>query len=199
MTGSRDDDADRPADDSANRGEEPELDAAEVDERFAELIAGFDSPGWPDSTSATYRNRDRDTTDDPDTVDDSADFDDLEPGEPELATAGSNPRGPEGDDPTLLELWDTELPDDDDEDEDEGFQPPPPGPLPKPSLPAILGVLMVVGGLFLVLYPTVLDVGEDLGRLTGIAAFVGGAATLIWRLRPEPDEDDDDPGNGAVV
>ncbi|MFD0558608.1 hypothetical protein FB566_4557 [Stackebrandtia endophytica] len=190
MSGSRDEDGDRPADESAGRRDEHDLDAAEVDQRFAELIAGIESPVWPDSTAT-----DRDESP-PESVPESA----SEPGggEPELATAGSNPRGPDKDDPTLLELWDAELPDDPD-DEEETFTPPPPGPLPKPSLPAILGVLLVVGGLFLVLYPTVLDVGEDLGRLTGIAGFVGGAAMLIWRLRPEPDEDDEDPDNGAVV
>ena len=197
MTGSRDDDADRPPDDAKNHRDEPELDAAEVDERFAELIAGFDSPTWPRDEGTSTSARDTDTVNHIDEPDDDSgdDSDDRAP----TATVGSNPRGPEGDDPTLLELWDAELPDDDDDDTAEGFTPPPPEPMPKPSLPAILGVVMLIGGLFLVLYPTVLDVGEDLGRLTGIAAFIGGAMTLIWRLRPEPDEDDDDPGNGAVV
>lgn len=188
MTGSRDDDADRTGDDAPDRRDRPELDAAEVDERFAELIADFDTPTWH-ANESTSAQRDTDPGD--------AEPDDKDTAEPELATAGSNPRGPDADDPTLLELWDTELPDDDDD--DERFEPPPPGPMPRPSLPAILGVLLIIGGLFLVLYPTALDVGENLGRLTGIAAFIGGAATLIWRLRPEPDEDDEDPGNGAVV
>jgi|GEM_PF-4993671 len=194
MSGSRDEDGDRPADESAGRRDEHDLDAAEVDQRFAELVAGIESPTWTDATSPDTT----DSADNVDTVDRDEPTDETRRGEPELATAGSNPRGPDKDDPTLLELWDAELPDDPD-DEEEGFKPPPPGPLPKPSLPALLGFVLVIGGLFLVLYPTVLDVGEDLGRLTGIAGFVGGAAMLIWRLRPEPDEDDDDPGNGAVV
>ncbi|GAA4924898.1 hypothetical protein LX16_0015 [Stackebrandtia albiflava] len=176
MTGPRDDDADRPADESADSRPDGELDAREIDERFAELVAHFDGPTWPGG----------------DGPEEPAEDDTERP----VTEAGGDPRGVRADEPTLLELWDTETPDDPDE---EDFEPPAPGPMPRPSLPAILGVVLVLGGLFLVLYPTVLDVGADLGRLTGIAAFVGGAAMLIWRLRPEPDDDDPDPGNGAVV
>lgn len=175
-----DPDRDRPGEpgDSADH-----LDADEVDERFAELVAGLkeESPDWPAEPADTETE-----TEPPDTA----------------AARRAHPSSGEDDEPSLLELWDSELDDDDDE-EDEAeaaYKPPPPGPIPVPSLPAILGVLLIIGGLVLIVQPLLLDVGEGLGRITGIVAFGGGVMTLIWRLRPEPEEgEDDDPDNGAVV
>ena len=181
MTGPKDDDADREQTDRSEPDRpEGELDADEVDERFAALIAGFeDSPAWPDQ-----------------------DEDDEDEDEDEPAAARPRPvantAASDTDEPTLLELWDTELPEDPDDPEDT-YNPPPPPPVPRPSAPAILGVLLIVGGLTLVISPSLLGVGRDLGMLTGIAAFLGGAAMLVWRLRPEPDDEDSDPDNGAVV
>ncbi|ADD44579.1 DUF308 domain-containing protein [Stackebrandtia nassauensis] len=175
MTRHSDDDPDR---DRAGGAEEPgegadRLDPSEVDERFAELIADLkdDTPGWPED----------------------------EPKSDEPARR-AHPSSGDDDEPSLLELWDTELEDDDDDEEEDTYRPPPPPPLPVPSLPAILGVLLIIGGLVLIVQPSLLDVGEGLGRTTGIAAFGGGVLMLIWRLRPEPEDgEDDDPGNGAVV
>jgi hypothetical protein len=181
VTGPHDDDADRdPA--GAGRSDRDrdggELNAEEVDERFKALIAGIDdSPQWPKES-------------DTDDGDDSPAEQDDEP-EPRIGSAATA----EAEEPTLLELWDTDLPDDD----EDSYQPPPPPPVPKPSLPAILGVLLIIGGLALVVSPTLLDVGAELGMLTGIAAFLGGSAMLVWRLRPEPGDEDDDPDNGAIV
>ncbi|CAM3202156.1 hypothetical protein [Stackebrandtia soli] len=171
----KDDEPDRDQPDDTSESGKPELDAAEVDERFAAMIADFnDSPEWPDA--------DEEEDDEPPrTRDDSA---------ARLAHPSQ--------DPSLLDLWDADLGEDDDEPE-ENYEPPPPPPVPRPSAPAILGVLLIVGGLTLFISPELLDVGSDLGRLTGMAAFIGGVAMLIWRLRPEPEDEDDDPGNGAVV
>lgn len=177
MTATPDDEADRDRPDReppTPTGPGNELDAAEVDERFAALIANLDDPiGWPEDDAED------DTPSKPDAV-----------AKPSPVSAGEEP--------TLLELWDTELPDDA-EDPEETYTPPPPPPVPKPSAPAVLGVLLVLGGLALVVSPTLLDVGPELGMLTGIVAFLGGAAMLVWRLRPEPEDDDEDPDNGAIV
>ena len=40
--------------------------------------------------------------------------------------------------------------------------------------------------------------GESLAMILGFTAIVGGFGTLVWRLRPGDDEDDD-PDNGARV
>lgn len=185
MTRHSDEDPDRdPPGGAGEPGDSADhLDADEVEERFAELIAGIkdDSPGWPDESAPEEPK-----------TDEAADA---------AAARRAHPSSGEDDEPSLLELWDTELDDDDDSDEEEdAYRPPPPAPIPVPSLPAILGVLLIIGGLVLIVQPALLDVGEGLGRATGIAGFGAGVLTLIWRLRPEPEDgEDSDPGNGAVV
>ncbi|KPC73710.1 hypothetical protein ADL26_13395, partial [Thermoactinomyces vulgaris] len=59
------------------------------------------------------------------------------------------------DEPTLLDLWDAELPDDDEDD----YAPPEPPPVPWPSLPAIGGVLLIIGGLALLVNPGIAPLG----------------------------------------
>ncbi|HWH01821.1 MAG TPA: DUF308 domain-containing protein, partial [Pilimelia sp.] len=62
------------------------------------------------------------------------------------------------------------------------------------------GAVGIVGGFVVFLAPGLLPVGEDLGRLIGFVAVLAGFATLIMRLRPGGDEDDDlGPDDGAVV
>lgn len=185
MTRHSDEDPDR--DRSGEPGDPADrLDSDEVDERFAELVAGLkdESPGWPEDSKTTDTEPETET-------DDTA------------AARRAHPSSGENDEPSLLELWDAELDEDDDEEEEEEedtYRPPAPAPLPVPSLPAILGVLLIIGGLVLIVRPMLLDVGEGLGRTTGIAGFGAGVLMLIWRLRPEPEDgEDDDPDNGAVV
>ena len=96
--------------------------------------------------------------------------------------------------PTLLELWDAELPDDEEEDD---YEPPDPPPMPWPSLPAIGGVLLIVGGLALLVNPGIAPLGTNPGRLVGFVAFLFGVWMLISRLRPDKEPDDTD--DGAVV
>lgn len=195
MTGNHDDDfdrdqhADRSADstqpdgddgqqaDIGNGTNQPgELDADTVDKRFAELVADFeDELEWPNEKDSSAPATDEATSSTP-------------------VTATSDDEN----EPTLFELWDTELPEDP-ADPEEHYTPPPAPPVPRPSAPAILGVLFIIGGLILVISPNLLNLNADLGTLTGIAAFVGGAVMLVWRLRPEPDEDDDGGDNGAIV
>lgn len=182
MTGTPDDEADREQADrdhpDKDAGRDDELDAAEVDERFAALIADFDdTPQWPDANDNDDEDEDDDGNDD----------------RPRPTTITA-----ERTEPTLLELWDTELPADPDEPE-ETYVPPPAPPVPRPSTPAVLGVLLIIAGLTLIVSPELLGAGAELGILAGIGGFLGGSVMLVWRLRPEPDEEDDDPGNGAVV
>ena len=102
------------------------------------------------------------------------------------------------DEPSLLDGLDTfgaDLPGDD----DDSFTPPVAPPVPRPSLPTALAVIGMVGGLAVFLKPELLSfIGESLAMFLGFTAIVGGFGTLVWRLRPGDDEDDD-PDNGARV
>ncbi|MET9773882.1 hypothetical protein ABZ023_06370 [Streptomyces sp. NPDC006367] len=94
----------------------------------------------------------------------------------------------------------TEPSDDDLGEDDEGhFVPPEPPPLPEGDTTAKFAWLGVLGGPVLLLLAVLLgwDMTWWLTTLT-IGGFLGGFATLVMRMRPG-DEDDDDPGRGAVV
>ncbi|MFE9373304.1 hypothetical protein ACFYM2_26555 [Streptomyces sp. NPDC006711] len=83
---------------------------------------------------------------------------------------------------------------------DEGhFVPPEPPPLPEADATAKFAWLGVVGGPLLLVLAAVFawDMTWWLTAL-GVGGFLGGIATLFARMRPD-DEDDDDPGRGAVV
>ncbi|MDL5201089.1 hypothetical protein [Streptomyces sp. ALI-76-A] len=85
------------------------------------------------------------------------------------------------------------------EDDDEGhFVPPEPPPLPTGDTTAKFAWLGVLGGPVLILLAVLLG-WEMTWWLTtlGIGGFLGGFATLVMRMRP--DDEDDDPGRGAVV
>ncbi|MCT9088101.1 hypothetical protein N4G70_04400 [Streptomyces sp. ASQP_92] len=82
---------------------------------------------------------------------------------------------------------------------DEGhFVPPEPPPLPEADAAAKFAWLGVIGGPLLLILAAIF--GWDMTwwlTLLGVGGFLGGIATLFARMRP--DEDDDDPGRGAVV
>jgi hypothetical protein len=92
-----------------------------------------------------------------------------------------------------LDIFGADLPGDD----DEGFVPPAPPPVPRPSPSAVLGVLAVVGGLWVFFSPGLLPIDNSLALLIGFCSLVVGVGVLIWQLRPG--DDDDDPDDGAVV
>ncbi|WP_395573650.1 hypothetical protein [Streptomyces sp. BK79] len=98
-------------------------------------------------------------------------------------------------DHTLAEPSDDDLGED-----DEGhFVPPEPPPLPESDPTAKFAWLGVLGGPVLLLLAVVL--GWDMTwwlQTVSIGGFLGGVATLVMRMRTG-DEDDDDPGRGAVV
>ncbi|MDI3422791.1 hypothetical protein [Streptomyces luteolus] len=93
-----------------------------------------------------------------------------------------------------------EAADDDVDEDDEGhFVPPEPPPLPEADTTAKFAWLAVVGGPVLLLLAVLL--GWDMTwwlTTLGIGGFVGGFATLVLRMNGDDDEDDD-PGRGAVV
>ncbi|MCX3062369.1 hypothetical protein OFY01_21890 [Streptomyces sp. GXMU-J5] len=90
--------------------------------------------------------------------------------------------------------------DDDFDADDEGhFVPPEPPPLPEADVTAKFAWLAVVGGPVLLLISVVL--GWDMTwwlATVCIGGFLGGFATLVARMNPG-DDDDGDPGRGAVV
>ena len=121
---------------------------------------------------------------------------DLDPEPADETPEPADPPPPpqdEEDEPTLLELWDAELPEDEDE---EDYVAPDPPPVPWPSLQAVGGILFVLGGLMLLVRPGIAPLGQTPGRLVGFGVFVLGVWLLINRLRPDHSEDD---GDGAVV
>ncbi|MFC9297810.1 hypothetical protein ACFTWH_34000 [Streptomyces sp. NPDC057011] len=84
-------------------------------------------------------------------------------------------------------------------DEDEGHFVPPEPELPEADTTAKFAWLAVVGGPVLLLVAVLLQ-WEMTWWLTtlGIGGFLGGFATLIARMQ-HGDDEDDDPGRGAVV
>jgi hypothetical protein len=88
--------------------------------------------------------------------------------------------------------------DDEPDEEDERYVPPPPPPLPRLSKYAVIGILAVVAGFVLFLFPKLIPVDQDYVTLLGFAAIVSGAVMLVWRLR-SGDDDEDDYDDGAVV
>lgn len=81
--------------------------------------------------------------------------------------------------------------------EDERYVPPPPPPLPHISKYAVAGTLGVILGFVLFLFPTLIPIDSFFVMVFGFAAIVGGAVTLVWRLRTGDDDDEFD--DGAVV
>jgi hypothetical protein len=84
-----------------------------------------------------------------------------------------------------------------DSEDEERYIPPPPPPLPHISKYAIAGVLGIVVGFILFLRPSLLPIDRDFVTLIGFSAVIGGAVTLVWRLRSGDEDDDFD--DGAVV
>ncbi|MCC9704766.1 hypothetical protein E4N62_05530 [Streptomyces sp. MNU76] len=87
----------------------------------------------------------------------------------------------------------------DGEDGEGHFVPPEPPPLPEADATAKFAWLGVIGGPVLLLLAVLL--GWDMTwwlTTLGIGGFLGGFATLVMRMKSD-DEDDDDPGRGAVV
>ncbi|RLV09039.1 hypothetical protein CTZ27_05945 [Streptomyces griseocarneus] len=83
---------------------------------------------------------------------------------------------------------------------DEGhFVPPEPPPLPTGDVTSRFAWIAVLGGPFLLLLMVLLRQELTWWITTlGIGGFLGGFATLVLRMK-DSDDEDDDPGRGAVV
>jgi len=181
-----------------------DADDVDVEAAWASIIAGYDeeiddaTAPWPDAENVSERAQDDTDPDlgrrlnfDINTVDDFTEKIDLPADQPTT-------RPP--DEPTLLDALDTfgaELPES--ADEDEGYTPPPPPPVPRPPIPVVLALLGIAGGLVLFFRPTMLPIDNDVTLLLGFLILLAGVITLIWRLRPGDDEDDESGDDGAVV
>ncbi|MBT2393777.1 hypothetical protein ACFO9E_20485 [Streptomyces maoxianensis] len=98
----------------------------------------------------------------------------------------------------------TEEKDDDlnegDESDEGHFVPPEPPPLPEADVTAKFAWLAVVGGPVLMLVAVLLQWNMTWWLTTlCVGGFLGGFGTLVARMSHGDDEDDDDPGRGAVV
>jgi len=63
----------------------------------------------------------------------------------------------------------------------------------------VLALLGIAAGLVLFFRPTLLPIDNDITLLLGFLTLLAGVITLIWRLRPGDDEDDEIGDDGAVV
>lgn len=85
------------------------------------------------------------------------------------------------------------------EPDEEHYIPSPPPPLPRLTRAAAGACLAIVAGFVLLLFPGLLELGASEAVLTvAVLAIVGGAATLLWRLRERP-PGGSGPDDGAVV
>ena len=158
----------------------------DIEAEWAKIVAGFNmsvdptAPPWPAAEGIETGNE---PTGPP-------------PGT-EVSGVTPNRRRTDQPDPSLLDGLDTFGTGLGDEDE-ERYTPPPPPPLPHISKYAVAGVLGVVVGFVLFLFPTLLPIDRNYVTLLGFAAIVTGAVMLVWRLR-SGDDDEDDFDDGAVV
>ena len=81
--------------------------------------------------------------------------------------------------------------------EEEHFVPPPPPPLPRLAGTTIGAIVIIALSIFVFAAGDWLGLGEDLTFLTGIGGILLGAGMLVMKLRPRPDEEDDD--DGAII
>ncbi|MFH8292039.1 hypothetical protein [Streptomyces sp. NPDC018059] len=90
--------------------------------------------------------------------------------------------------------------DDFDADDEGHFVPPEPPPLPEADVTAKFAWLAVLGGPLLILLAVLLGWQMTWWLTTlGLGGFLGGFATLVVRMNSGDDDEDDDPGRGAVV
>lgn len=162
-------------------------DPVDEDAAWAEIVAGFDAepePGtgsWPAAEDVDVRDHDEP---------------EEEPEEDAGPAAAPAPTRSIVIHPVISGPRDYEL----DEDDEGHFEPPEPPPLPQADTTTKFAWLAVLGGPALIFAFILLQ--EELpwwATTVGIGGFLGGFATLVARMRPGGDEDDDLPGGGAVV
>ncbi|MFI7546192.1 DUF308 domain-containing protein [Actinoplanes sp. NPDC049599] len=180
---------------------EVRTDQSSVDAEWAKIVAGFHTPTdptappWPASEGVDPTRAPDPPPNDP--PEQPRRPDGKLPSAADFSGVSLNRR--RTDEPSLLDGLDTfgTGTDDGGGEEDERYTPPPPPPLPHISKYAVAGVLGVVLGFVLFLFPWLLPIERNFVTLIGFTAIVGGAVTLVWRLRSGDDDDDFD--DGAVV
>ncbi|MFF3250849.1 hypothetical protein ACFYWP_07545 [Actinacidiphila glaucinigra] len=179
-------------------GGEPERAPLDEESAWAELVAAYGKdpePGtgsWPAAEDVPAAERDGEG---------GSDGEREGEGNETLADPSAVPSAPDATriilHPVLSGPRDYEL----DEDADEGhYEPPEPPPLPEADVTTKFAWLAAVGGPLLIFGFVLFQEPMPWWALTvGIGGFLGGFATLVTRMRPGGDEDDDLPGGGAVV
>ncbi|AXE85318.1 hypothetical protein [Streptomyces sp. Go-475] len=199
--------------DSDREGREPDEKGVPLDEEaaWAAIVAGYGEEPPDPPGAKPFKSVEDLALLEPATNDDRVDTageaaKPAEPEGPEAKEPGEKPARPLGGSVSFApgvgpRDYSTPEPSEDDFDEDdEGhFVPPEPPPLPTADVTAKFAWLGVLGGPVLLLLAVLLgwDMTWWLATL-GIGGFVGGFATLVTRMRTD-DEEDDDPGRGAVV
>jgi hypothetical protein len=175
----------------------------DFDEAWESIVAGFHagpSSGptpWPASEEIGRRPRGAGTAagDGADDGDRDAGTESADVPEPPTDTGRVLWRST-GSDSSLLDGFDQlglDLPDDDAED----YQPPPPPPLPRVSSATIIGALLLAAGIAMILAPDVFPMGAAGTAAIGGGCLLGGAITLLSRLRPGDEDEPEDPDLGA--
>ncbi|GIF71840.1 DUF308 domain-containing protein [Asanoa siamensis] len=181
-------------------GHDPDVEAA-----WAKIVEGWDkepdtTPAWPasenlpDATAGTLAA----PTDPTRAIDPPAAAPTRRPSAADFSGVSLDPRASDG--PSLLDGLDTfgnDLPGE--PTDDEGYTPPPPPPLPRISKYAVAGLLGIVLGFVLFLFPTLLPIDRTIVTVAGFLAILAGFVTLISRLRHGDEDDDYDPDDGAKV
>lgn len=174
----------------AGYGDEPVDPPGAKPFKSVEDLAGLEKAVRNDGPESGAEDRDRGTGDDEDGS--------PGPGKP-LGSSVVFAPGVGGGGPRDYEV--AEGDDDDLDESDEGhFVPPEPPPLPEADTTAKFAWLAVIGGPVLLLLAVILrwDMTWWLTTLC-IGGFLGGFVTLVARMSHGDDEDDEDPGRGAVV
>jgi hypothetical protein len=178
--------ADQPS--HPDQGEQP--DRSDIDLKFASIVAGLNLPSFPSWAT------------------------DLKPPPSGSEPGATNPRHPhrrrgdrsaapdhsypdDPDEPSLLDGLDTFGTglEDEEDDNDEGYVPPAPPPLPRLSSATTAAILSITLGLALLFWPALVPLDIDLTLLLGFGGILGGFLTLVFRLKPSNDDENDDPYN----
>ncbi|MEH1127561.1 DUF308 domain-containing protein [Micromonospora sp. CPCC 206061] len=175
--------------DEAAAAKEPD-----VETEWARIVAGYHAdvdtrtPPWP-AVEDVPSGRAPEVRTESDGLADATHITDITLTPPKLAPAKPEPSLLDG-----LDTFGAQLPADD----DESYTPPPPPPLPRISKYAVVGILAIIGGFLLFLFPDLAPIDRAVATVLGFAAILTGFVTLVLRLRSGDDEEDD-PDDGAVV
>ena len=167
----------------ATEDADPSADEKDFDAAWREIVAGYGKTGT--DQVARWSPAEDVETDTPNAAGSWRVLRRSEPEDPEDEGWGVPEDRPRLDLPDQVEI------------EEEHYVPPPPPPLPRIDFHTKLAWVGVIGGpLFLILF-TALDWSPIAGaNFFAIAAFVGGFASLVYRMKDDPPNHGDD---GAIV